>query len=315
MNTQGLINVLEDANFNVSLVEGGTEIVIACPLCFSETQKLYIEAATGLWLCMKCDRRGHLRGLLVEVCELSVNEAYTLERSLMGGKQRPLMHVSRPAPASTVDLPPGFLRDPGDGLAVDYFKRRGLLPGWVWELEIGYCLTGPYARRVIIPIITQGAMRTFVARTWMPEEKKVLMPPGSQAERALFGYDQLVADREQWTNLILVEGVFDAIRMWENGHRETVATLGAHVTDLQRSLVKRLAPECVILLRDADDAGREAAIKEARGLATNMIPVSIAPLSHGDPGAASLEDIRQALDNALPVELDFGTESLKEVHQ
>lgn len=316
MNTQGLIRVLEGVGFAVGTAESGTELVIACPQCFSEAQKLYIEADTGVWICFVCDRRGHLRNLLIEVCDLSVTEAHTVERLLTRGEKSPLMHVPRPAPASTVDLPAGFRHDIGDGLAADYFRRRGFLPHWVTALGVGYCLAGPYARRVIVPIVTQGALRTFVARTWMPEErKKVLMPPGSQAERALFGYDQLVIDRPYWKNLILVEGVFDAIRMWEYGFRETVATLGAHVTDLQQSLMKRLAPSRVILLRDADSAGQEGAIKGARQLATNMLPVSIARLEDGDPDSASPADVRQALNSATDVVLDYGAESMKESHQ
>ncbi|KKN83903.1 hypothetical protein LCGC14_0295560, partial [marine sediment metagenome] len=144
------------------------------------------------------------------------------------------------------------------------------------------------------------------------EKKKVLMPPGSQASRALFGYDQLVTDRAYWKKLILVEGVFDTIRMWEHGYRETVATLGVHTTELQRNLVKRLRPESVILLRDGDDAGREGAIKEARELAYAMINVEIAQLPEGkDPDSATRDEVREALDNATEIALDYGAESVK----
>ncbi|KKK90519.1 hypothetical protein LCGC14_2722200, partial [marine sediment metagenome] len=310
MNTQLLIETLEDHNHKVRLVEGDTELVIACPLCFSEKQKLYIGAATGLWICYLCDERGYLRNLLTRVCDLSYQEAIILEQEIRGGdEKKPIMVVSRPPPPSSVELPPGFQLEGGDGPAAQYLESRGL--GCHFPTSIGYCLVGQYHHRVIVPVITQGALRTFVARTWLPDEKKkVLMPEGSQAERALFGYDW------NWpteSSVILVEGVFDAMRMWRFGAGETLATLGAHLTDLQRALVKRLKPKRVVLLRDGDSAGRKAAIeKEGRELAYDMLNVSIASLPEGtDPCSAEPKDIRRALDEARPITVDYGIETQK----
>ncbi len=142
------------------------------------------------------------------------------------------------------------------------------------------------------------------------------MPKGSQAERALFGYDCLANDRERWTDLILTEGVFDAMVMWQRGCWATIATLGAHLTEIQRALVKRLRPTSVVLLRDGDDAGREGAIKDARELACDLLPVSIALLPDGtDPASASRQDIERALQEARPVDTEYGVETMREVHK
>ena len=65
MNTQRLIEILEDHDLDTSMAENETEIVIACPLCFDENKKLYIQADTGAWICFKCDARGGLRALLL----------------------------------------------------------------------------------------------------------------------------------------------------------------------------------------------------------------------------------------------------------
>jgi DNA primase len=160
-------------------------------------------------------------------------------------------------------------------------------------------------------------MRTFVARSWLKDvRKKVLMPAGSQAERALFGYDTLLNERRHWQDLILVEGVFGAMRMWRAGYRETVATLGAHVTELQRNLVKRLKPRYVVLLRDADEAGRDAEIKEAKALSEAMLNVKIAHLPNGtDIDLATDTNILDAIQSARPVTHQLGIEAMKEEHQ
>ena len=249
------------------------------------------------------------------MCDLSYQEAIILEQEIRGGEEKkPTMVVSRPSPPSSVELPPGFQQDKGAGLASNYLTSRGLDPYWTQLLGIGYCLVGKYHHRVIVPVDTQGALRTWVGRTWLPDEKKkVLMPEGSQAERALFGYDEMP---EAAPSVVLVEGVFDVLRLWELGHRAVMATLGAHLTDLQRALVKQLKPKSVVLLRDGDTAGRKAAIKEGRELAYDMLNVSIASLPEGtDPCSAEPKDIRRALDEARPVTVDYGIETQKEVHQ
>ena len=322
MNTQRLIEILEDHDLDTSMAENETEIVIACPLCFDENKKLYIQADTGAWICFRCDARGGLRTLLLEVCEMSSNDAYPTEMALLAGrKQVTGLIVSKPPPASSVTLPKTFLEIAGspqtnDQAAAAYLLSRGIDRGIAREVGIGFCLVGYYKYRIIVPVRTQGALRTFVARSWLPAAtKKVLMPAGSQAERALFGYDGLDGvNLVNWTDLILVEGVFDALAMWKVGYRETIATLGAHVTELQRNLVKRLRPRHVILLRDGDDAGRAGALKDGKGLAEFMLSVRIAHLPGGtDPGSASPSEIKHAIDNARSVTTHSGAEAMKEV--
>lgn len=318
MNTEMLLNILEDKGFNVNEAAGGMELVISCPLCWDERQRLYISAENGLWICHRCEAKGHLRRLLINVCEMTPNEAFPWEKKILQGlKLRKWPLVSRPAAPATVTMPSECLQadqPQSVRLAESYFESRGLKRVWVGSLRVGTCLTGFFHHRVIVPVITQGQLRTFVARTWLEDEKKkVLMPKGSQAERALFGYDELFTERAHWSNLIVVEGVFDAIRMWEIGYRETVATLGAHITELQRVLMRRLKPDRVILLRDGDKAGREAALKEARELAADFLPVSIAHLPDGtDPGNVEPAVLRAALAGATPVGEDYGIETMKE---
>lgn len=316
MNTEMLVATMEDAGFSMSSVAGGTELLTNCALCFDEKSRLYIEASSGLWMCHRCGEKGHLLSLLVRVVELTFATAYPLAESISAQPiDAPVViEAHRAPPPSSVRLPRGFIRDAGDRYAGDYFAMRGLSRTLVSDVGAGYCLTGYYAHRVIVPVITQGALRTWVARTWKPyEQKKVLMAVESQAARALFGYDLLVDERRHWKELIVVEGVFDALRLWDLGYRETVATLGAHITDLQMALMKHLRPSAVVLMRDADEAGDTAAIKEGRALLSNMFSVSIAHLpENSDPSEASPQDIRTALEKAIPVTLDYGDESLRE---
>lgn len=323
MNVDRLMAVLDEAGFSSHLVEGGTEITISCPLCFDEKQRLYISTANGTFICFRCDARGHLRRLLTELCGFNHNEAFAIERSVWGRvkQQRLPGRAVRPQQTSPVELPPGLLYDGGVGLVADYFRLRHLNPRWIKGLRVGYCLTGRYAHRVIVPIYTEGELRTFVARTWLQSEpKRILMPKGSLAALALFGYDLLPCHNinpgpcDHPDGIVLVEGVFDAIRMWELGYEHTLATLGAHITDQQRVLLKRLAPRRIVLLRDGDQAGREAAAKESQELAASASgpPVYIAILPEGaDPESATPKQIQEALDKVQPLQLQYGMETAR----
>ena len=180
-------------------------------------------------------------------------------------------------------------------------------------------MQGYYAGRVVVPVVTDNVLRTWVARDWAGTlEPKALMPPDAQAGRALFGYDRLspVITAPEWTprgRVYVVEGVFDAIAMWEKGRPETVATLGAHITNHQRRLLKRKGYTRVTLVRDGDTAGVNAAVEEARGLHAARFDVSIAQLPDGvDPGSATLQQLDAAVNEASPIELDYGSESIRE---
>lgn len=315
MNTELLIQILEEEGISVQEAAGGRELLLVCPLCSREPPKLYISADTGLWVCHRGCAKGNLVNLLTTIADKTLNEAYLLSRTILGSTgTRSLPSTTKQPPPSRAELPSGFILDDGTGRAAMYFKSRGINRRRVTELGVGYCLTGYWRHRVIIPVYVEGELLTFVGRTWLlgEEEKKVIMPAGSQSSRALFGYDRLTG--EGTDAVVVTEGVFDTMRLWQYGYQNTVATLGAHLTQMQQVLLKKKGFTCVYLLRDGDQVGREAAIKEAQSLKANMFKVFIALLPPNlDPDQASPSQITKALDEAKEVEVQLGTEVLRGV--
>ena len=104
---------------------------------------------------------------------------------------------------------------------------------------------------------------------------------------------------------ILVEGYFDVLRLSLAGIEEVGAPLGTGLTPDQAQLVKRHAPQ-VILLYDSDEAGLRATLRAGDELLREGLRVSVATLPGGeDPdtlvqkgGAAALEQI---LEDAVDV--------------
>ncbi len=323
MNIDSLINTLETANFTPNLVASGTELTITCPLCWDDKPRLYISTVSGLWYCFKCNRKGNLLSFLTDICDLDYSTAFIASQLIKEKEEYNLPIIKkRKDPISSltdaVCLPTDFMNinkrvftnklvSPG----LRYLEERGINEELAKQYGIGYCITGPYSYRVIVPVYTEGELKTFVARSWLKSPlKKVLMPPGSTASQALFNYD---SPRNALQETILVEGVFDALKLIPTVPN-VIATLGAHITTEQRLLLKRKGDTNVILLRDGDKAGLEASIKEARLLKAAMMNVKIAILPEGkDPNSATLEEVYKALDNAKLIEKDYGVESLREV--
>jgi DNA primase len=103
---------------------------------------------------------------------------------------------------------------------------------------------------------------------------------------------------------ILVEGYFDVLRLTLAGFEEVAAPLGTGLTGEQAELVKRHAPQ-VILLYDSDDAGLRATFRAGDELLRHKLRVGVATLPEGeDPdtlvqkgGAAALEQLlKDAVD-------------------
>lgn len=127
---------------------------------------------------------------------------------------------------------------------------------------------GQYANRVIIPFFQHGVLVGFCAidilgeKLWLQKHplkttkdyRKVLYPSNFSSEKCLFGMD----DCERCPDsLIIVEGAREVMKLWQEGHRNTVAILGAFMSDEKMRLITELSPKFVYLMFDGDLAGIE----------------------------------------------------------
>lgn len=324
MNNPLLFSILATAGFDPHNASAATELMFACPECQDDKPRLYMSTSSGLWICHHCKEKGNLFSFLYKYCD--IGDPWDTEQvvSEIKGSYKDLdLPVSRPDIKTTEEIELPAEMKWSTPQVCRYLVSRGLDDTNPEFFGLGSCLSGRYANRIIVPVYTNGELKTFVARTWLEGyEPKVLMPSGSKASEALYRYDDLGTKGP----LIIVEGVWDVLKVKQVSYRKqlgvvqevcfyenVVATLGAHMTDAQRRLVQQTGFSSVVLLRDGDQTGRKAAIKEARELKAMMLNVKIANLPDGvDPGSASTEQLREAIQFAKPVGEDYGTESIKE---
>jgi DNA primase len=124
-----------------------------------------------------------------------------------------------------------------------------------------------FAERLVIPIRDErGQTLAFTARTVRQDEpRKYINSPETSAYikgRVLFGLDLARDEITRGGHAVLMEGQFDVITGHQFGVTNAVASSGTALTDDQVRLLKRFTDE-VLLVFDADRAGREAARKAA----------------------------------------------------
>jgi DNA primase len=141
-----------------------------------------------------------------------------------------------------------------------YLKERGLTSETIAHFGLGYCAKGMMAGRIAIPIRNVEGKIVAYAGRWPgdPPEgaPKYKLPPGFRKSLELFNLDQ--ACREQTDKLVIVEGFFGAMKLWQCGVKQVIALMGSTLSNAQAELVRKHSGSLckVLVMLDEDDAGR-----------------------------------------------------------
>jgi len=175
-----------------------------------------------------------------------------------------------------------------------YLARRGIEPATADHLGVGY-FRGPglMSGRIAIPIHdAAGRLVAYCGRALDGVEPRYRFPPGFRKSELLFhGHRARTAGSGQ---VIVVEGFFDCMRVYQAGFSCVVALMGARLSPAQRSLVAAQFSELVLLL-DGDRTGRAATAQIASDLrpACWVTEVLLPPDLHPDQMTA--DEIRRVL--------------------
>jgi DNA primase len=95
--------------------------------------------------------------------------------------------------------------------------------------------------------------------------------------------------------VILVEGIFDALNLWDKGLKNTICCFGTQKVDwVKLSLLKLQGVQGIDIVFDRDDAGKKAA-QQIKVLAESMdiaVQIITLPESIDDPGNMTLQQIK-----------------------
>lgn len=263
------------------------------------------SARHGKSRCFGCGRGFGPLGLVMRVLDVDADEARRVVRDLErdGDVLPPVIEVAARIPPRGVRWPvDGALRcwDDWPEQAKRYWTRRRGLPA-ACAAEYGVVATAQSVDAplsIVFPVVSFGAMRTWVARSYVPTERghrSASRADGAQPDLALWGEPDLFP---QLGPALVCEGIFDALSLRAMGLANAVAVLGA--SNLMPAKVAAIA-RCgaAVVCTDDDRAGDEAADALVQMLGRHVPVARARPPAGHDFGSAPVRAAVESVERAV----------------
>lgn len=240
-------------------VDKGSELLFKCPSCNHRKHKFSINLNKNVFKCWICDYRGRSVRRAIRrfgtFVQLQAWDAIT-NRSDLEKFSDLFMEPTHEQFRQKLELPKDFVslcanKIPATGMyAMRYLQKRGVTKADILKWKIGYCFSGEYRNRIIIPSFDkEGDISYFVARSYVGDSYKYKNPKASKD----ITFNELYVDWNK--DLILVEGVFDALVAGNS-----VPILGSTLrkdSNLLKEIVRNDTPVYIALDPDAADKERK----------------------------------------------------------
>lgn len=183
---------------------------------------------------------------------------------------------------------------------------RGFALATVERFGVGYCHRGIMRGCLAIPIRDEeGELVAYAGRRLKPKDVRELgkykLPKGFRKDRVLYNLNQ--AKEYAAAGLILVEGFFSVLKLYEAGFPNTVASMGCALSDAQADLLARTADETIILY-DGNDAGWNGAVEAKTKLEARQTIVRVVRLPENtEPDDLSPKAIRWLANGMTSLDL------------
>lgn len=250
----------------------------------------------GLWMCFSCGEKGNLKQLITRLGgDLSDWREVV---KLLGAQTAPQKQI-KVAKSFNGVMPPDFKT----------YTQIGRVPPVIldrlkWEtieyFGLGASEIDKNKDRCIIPVRYRGKNVCYHGRALNDDMvPKYYNSPGVDIKEFLFNYDECESGEE----VIVTEGAFNAMSMWEKGFPHTVATFGTKFTSSQVNKIFKLAPSSIVICFDRDTRAERPGQKAAMSLASlthQLIDTYIMPLPKGmDPNNLSEDVLNVCYDKRI----------------
>lgn len=256
-----------------SVRKGGEELMFFCPNCNHYKRKLNINTTNGYYHCWVCNFSGKsFKSLLGKLkapeeyyktlCNISVPRI---------NKSSLVEHKKTSLPTEFVPLYKNSL-DVGHKHALNYCFNRGLSIYDIIRYNIGYCSSGMFQNRIIIPSYDcDGNLNFYCGRDIYNSKMKYRLCDSS---KNMIGFEMFINFNQPIT---LVEGVFDAISVKYNAIPLFGKTLSKK---LKLKLIDKRPPRINVLL---DNDAIEQSLEICEFLIQNRINTHLILLDGKDP--------------------------------
>lgn len=254
----------------------GNELRGRCPIHQGEGQDTFHANLTkNAFHCFSCHARGNVLDFVAAMEQCSVRDAAL---KLKGWFTVPMADAPPGAPAKSPkrsasrspeeESPPGEKRE-GDRVnkplsfelrGIDpshpYLTARGISRETIERFGAGFFSgKGSMAGRVVIPIRNErGELVAYAGRAIDGTEPKYKFPAGFHKSLVLYNLDQALRQESSGGAVIVVEGFFDCMKVWQAGYA-CVALMGSSLSQEQEELLCQRFRQAVLMF-DGDEAGQ-----------------------------------------------------------
>jgi len=293
--------VLEHYRIEGLKVSGKAHLRGRCPLHGGEgTQTFHVDTAQQVFHCFSCQAGGSVLDFVMAIEGCGLRQA--AER--LSSWSHLAVHDRRPVKQTVTKkrecLPHLGFRLRGVDPRHPYLRTRGIEEATAVEFGVGfYSGPGLMHDRLVIPIHDElGELVGYCGRALGGSEPRYKFPPQFPKSRLVFNLHRAIATRRP--DVIVVEGFFDCLKVWQAGFRSVVALMGSSIYEEQcRMLIQTFRR--IRLMLDGDFAGRRGTSTIAPALAAYR-SVEIVNLADGlQPDHLALDSLREILGKRRPI--------------
>ena len=316
-----ILQILDRYDLTGSLHRSGDNLMGVCPIHKGQNRTQFrVSLAKNCWNCFgACKEGGNILDFVSRMENVNIREAALLiqkwflapdpvEPQKKPAKEKQQAPAQAPAkeeapeepPEAAVNTPLTFSLNKLDH-EHPYLAERGLEPETIREFGLGYCGRGVMTGRIAIPIHNENGELVAYAGRWPgdppADTPKYKLPPGFHKGLVIFNLHRAkLAAAEH--GLVLVEGFFDCLKLWQAGVHQVIALMGSSLSPAQEKLiVETLGPTGkAILMFDEDPAGQVCRDQVLARLASQVY-VKIVPLGEEgrQPDRMDIEEIQALL--------------------
>jgi len=226
------------------------ETLYHCPFCKHHKKKLSVNVTKGFFKCWVCDTKGAISYLIKRFGTIDDRHDWALLDQEVDFSTMDLIFNQPEEKLPPVELPSEYIclakKDlpPAANEAISYLWSRGIGQKDILYHKIGFCLTGKYKKRIIIPSFDdEGNCNYFTARSYSGDWLSYKNPPASKN----IIFNDLLID---WNKPVtLVEGPFDAIKM-----KNSIPILGSTLKETTKLFKKIVEKQTKVYIGLDDDA-------------------------------------------------------------
>lgn len=310
------------ARYGLEATTKGEELRLRCPFHEDTKPSLSANSAKGGFKCFGCSAKGNIITFVERMEHVSFRDAALLLQewfNLTAEKpQAPGAKTTQPPPLEEgreehakekepLTNPPLTFTLQHLDTEHPYLTQRDLTTGTIAHFGIGHHSgKGMMAGRIAIPIHNEhGELVAYAGRWpaddgWPEGEDKYKMPSREKGFRKSHLIFNLHRATEVATDhgLILVEGFFDCMKLWQAGFHNVVALMGTDFHEKQEALIAAaVGPQGrIALMFDEDPAGWRCR-EEALSRLSSKVYVKVIGLGEEgmQPDKMSAEAIRRSL--------------------